>query len=596
MRFSQLTLSGVAIFTGIAAAHPYESLFETHRLGKRVVSPDETCGNVLGGNNKGYSCGASNVGPCCSQYGWCGSSTDHCGTGCQSQFGTCSPASSSTVTTAVPRETGVVTDPYICGPTNQNMVCSSGCCSQYGYCGTTTDYCGGGCQPLYGTCDTTSGDDGTCGPANGGKKCATGRCCSAEGNCGTGSDYCQSPACLVGYGTCDADMVPPGSSTIGIPRPLLGSVQYGMDIYDCEKPGTVALTYDDGPLTYTAYLLDLLKSRGATATFFMTGVSLSKGRIDDPTTPWPAIVKRMAAEGHQIAGHTWSHADLSTLTDADRTTEMVKLEMAFRNILGYFPTYMRPPYSSCNAACMATMKTLGYHISSFNLDTEDYLHTTPETQQLAKNIVKTAIQGSNPATDSLLSIMHDIHYQTVYNLTSYFLDTLQAKGFKAVTMGECLNDPKANWYRSAGDSSVSPTSSSTSTTRPATTTVARVTTTRVSSTKISTTTKPSSTKISTTTRPSSTKTSAAPTPTPTCAYRVGNWCPKTITKFVTKTGCLYNSDICIKDATETCPSKAGPANLSKCNDYKVKFCNSLKTFCNTCTICKYEKWDRPIRV
>ncbi|KAF2848708.1 carbohydrate-binding module family 18 protein, partial [Plenodomus tracheiphilus IPT5] len=38
---------------------------------------------------KGLSCARSKYGSCCSQYGWCGSTKDHCNAGCQSAFGTC---------------------------------------------------------------------------------------------------------------------------------------------------------------------------------------------------------------------------------------------------------------------------------------------------------------------------------------------------------------------------------------------------------------------------------------------------------------------------------------------------------------------------
>lgn len=121
---------------------------------------------------------------------------------------------------------------------------------------------------------------------------------------------------------------------------MLGSVPYGADIYDCTRNGVVGLTYDDGPYIYTNDLLDLLASYNFKATFFITGNNNGKGPIDE-TAAWTAVIKRMIAEGHQVASHTWSHADLSTLTDADRETEMIKNEMALRNIIGKIPTYMR---------------------------------------------------------------------------------------------------------------------------------------------------------------------------------------------------------------------------------------------------------------
>lgn len=98
------------------------------------------------------------------------------------------------------------------------------------------------------------------------------------------------------------------------------------------------------------------------ATFFITGINLGKGAIDDPTYGWDKVVKRMVADGHQVASHTWSHADLSKITREQRRDELVKLEMAMRNILGngYIPTYIRPPYSSCTAECKSDLKALGY--------------------------------------------------------------------------------------------------------------------------------------------------------------------------------------------------------------------------------------------
>ena len=65
-----------------------------------------------------------------------------------------------------------------------------------------------------------------------------------------------------------------------------------------------------------------------------------------------------------------------------------------------------------------------------------------------------------------LVIAHDIHEQTALNLTGYMLDLVQEKGYKAVTMGECLGEPEESWYRSEGGtvstSSATKTASATS--------------------------------------------------------------------------------------------------------------------------------------
>jgi len=83
----------------------------------------------------------------------------------------------------------------------------------------------------------------------------------------------------------------------------------------------------------------------------------------------------------------------------------------------------------------------------FDLDTAGYLDDSPTLIQNSKNIWDKAINESNPETDNFLEIEHDIHYQTVYNLTDYILASMYRNGYKSVTVGECLGDPADNWYR-----------------------------------------------------------------------------------------------------------------------------------------------------
>ncbi|KAK4650139.1 hypothetical protein QC762_701975 [Podospora pseudocomata] len=311
---------------------------------------------------------------------------------------------------------------------------------------------------------------GKCGASGG--SCAAGYCCSAEGWCGRGIDYCSAPDCQLNYGPgCDGNKKPSGPDTSGVARPKLGSVLYGgAGIYDCVTSGDIALTFDDGPYLYTNDLLDKLRSYGAKATFFLTGTNIGKGMINDPATPYPAIIKRMHAEGHQIASHTWSHQNASQMTNTQFTNQMVWNEIALNSILGFFPTYMRPPYSICQRECQNILSTLGYHTIYFNLDTAGYLNDSPRAIQTSKNIWDDAIEGSDPETDSFLQIEHDIHQQIVYNLTDYILTSLFSNGYRAVTVGECLGDPPSNWYR-AGPASSSPSSSPSSAAVPTRTTI-----------------------------------------------------------------------------------------------------------------------------
>lgn len=168
--------------------------------------------------------------------------------------------------------------------------------------------------------------------------------------------------------------------------------------------------------------------------------------------------------------------------------------------------FSRPPYSICPAACQSQLAQLGYHVIYFDLDTEGYLHDDAGQIQTSKDIWDEAVEGADPCRASYLQIEHDIHAQTVYNLTDHVLASLFRNGFRSVTVGECLGDPPENWYR-AGSGTVpaynfpprAPTGTysclkTTTTARPTTTTTKGTTTT-------------------TTKKPTTTTTKATPTPT-----------------------------------------------------------------------------------
>lgn len=82
------------------------------------------------------------------------------------------------------------------------------------------------------------------------------------------------------------------------PRQTTSQVPVGVVINHCTVPGTIALTFDDGPWIYTHNLLDTLAEYDAVATFFLNGIN--KGSI----TSYQDVLHRAVAEGHQLGSHT----------------------------------------------------------------------------------------------------------------------------------------------------------------------------------------------------------------------------------------------------------------------------------------------------
>jgi hypothetical protein len=104
-----------------------------------TVSTDGSCGGA-----DGFICLGSEFGNCCSAYGYCGSSTGHCTAGCQSAFGTCEEGASNKVS---PDGSCGGANEDVCAGSG-----FGDCCSAYGYCGSSSDHCGTGCQGEFGTC------------------------------------------------------------------------------------------------------------------------------------------------------------------------------------------------------------------------------------------------------------------------------------------------------------------------------------------------------------------------------------------------------------------------------------------------------------
>ncbi|KAI6468531.1 hypothetical protein MCOR07_001793 [Pyricularia oryzae] len=192
----------------------------------------------------------------------------------------------------------------------------------------------------------------------------------------------------------------------------------GKIIYECTKPGVVAVTFDDGPSNLTDQLLDILAKAGAKVTFFLTGVNIE---------PHRAVVARAHREGHQLAQHTWSHKHMSELSPQERADEMLRPEAAFAKILGLFPTYMRPPYGECNADCEDQLGDLGYHVINWNIDTNDL--DWRGNMDMSKRIVDTRLTKD---VSGPIVLAHDMKH-TIEILAAHIISTAKAHGLKMVT-------------------------------------------------------------------------------------------------------------------------------------------------------------------
>jgi peptidoglycan/xylan/chitin deacetylase (PgdA/CDA1 family) len=188
----------------------------------------------------------------------------------------------------------------------------------------------------------------------------------------------------------------------------------------------IALTFDDGPdPTYTAQILSVLAAYNVKATFFEVGEMI---------TAYPDQVRAVFNAGHEIENHSFTHADLTTLSDAQIISEIQNTSDAIFNITGVRPTYLRPPYGEVNSHVESIIESMGYKTTLWTVDTNDWAE--PGTNA----IIQAALSG---ATDQGIILMHDAggnRSQTVAALDDIIVG-LQAAGYELVTLNQITTLP-----------------------------------------------------------------------------------------------------------------------------------------------------------
>ncbi|MFC3342569.1 delta-lactam-biosynthetic de-N-acetylase [Paenibacillus abyssi] len=113
------------------------------------------------------------------------------------------------------------------------------------------------------------------------------------------------------------------------------------------------LTFDNGYENgYTTLILDVLQERQVPATFFVTG-----HYIKDQ----PELLRRMTREGHLIGNHSWSHPDMTTISNEQIKVELDKVKQAVTQVTGQQTMpFLRPPRGIFSERTLAASHELGY--------------------------------------------------------------------------------------------------------------------------------------------------------------------------------------------------------------------------------------------
>jgi peptidoglycan/xylan/chitin deacetylase (PgdA/CDA1 family) len=203
------------------------------------------------------------------------------------------------------------------------------------------------------------------------------------------------------------------------------TARVGFGTVDCREAKCIALTFDAGPSENSARLLDILKEKRVPATFFLLG----KRHIEK----YPELVARMAAEGHEVASHTWDHKILTRITPAQIRDELVRTDDAIERITGKRPTLMRPPQGRTDDEVHKVCRELGMSEVLWSVTAKDY--ATTDSALITKRVLAQA------SRDGII-LLHDLYEGTVPAVPG-IIDALKERGYVFVTVPQLLAPGKA---------------------------------------------------------------------------------------------------------------------------------------------------------
>lgn len=185
----------------------------------------------------------------------------------------------------------------------------------------------------------------------------------------------------------------------------------------------IALTFDDGPSDqYTAPILDILKQKGVKATFFDVG---------QYSVRYPALEKRMVAEGHEVASHSNTHPFMPKMKRDELRAEINAGFANMKKASGVSTRMMRSPYGSFTVDQWKDVYDLVDYNVLWSIDTEDWRR--PGAQAIHDAVLNHAYNGA-------VVLMHDGGGNRDQDIEALpgIIDDLKAQGYEFVTISGLL--------------------------------------------------------------------------------------------------------------------------------------------------------------
>ena len=211
-------------------------------------------------------------------------------------------------------------------------------------------------------------------------------------------------------------------------------------------PKQVALSFDDGPdPDWTPRILDILKKYNVKGTFFMIGEEAEK---------YVGVMQRVYREGHEIGNHTFTHPDISDISNTQVDLQLNLTERLFASKLGVQPLYFRPPYSidqepdtNDQAAPVDRIQGLGYITIGNKIDTNDWdEHPKKSPKEISDSVfAQIADMDKRPWTRGSIILLHDGGGDRSATIAALpvLIESLRAHGYEIVPVSQLMGKTRA---------------------------------------------------------------------------------------------------------------------------------------------------------
>ncbi|MBS1704478.1 MAG: glycosyltransferase [Armatimonadetes bacterium] len=219
------------------------------------------------------------------------------------------------------------------------------------------------------------------------------------------------------------------------------------------QPGKIVLTFDDGPdPQYTPKILDILREKHATGTFFCIGENVESN---------PSIVQDLATAGMEIGNHSYTHPNLGTVTPQRAALEITATTRVIEAITGRSTRLFRPPYNADSqpetveeVRPVDDAGALGYISVGENVDPHDWDPTImdsrgvlrPRTpQDLVKFVLDDLERRKGTDNEGNIVLLHDAGGDRTNTVKALpiLIDKLRSAGYKIVPLSDLMQTSPA---------------------------------------------------------------------------------------------------------------------------------------------------------